>query len=408
MTERRKRDTDVGKAAAAPQSDTVVTLPGTGADRVARPARVRRRHRGALYSFLACMVLPAVLTTGYLYLWAADQYASVVAFSVRTGETPLPQGMLGGLLPRTSSAGTDAEIVYEVVRSQPMVEAVAASMPLETMYNRPEYDVVFRLGEDRPIEDIVEHWNWMTNVYFDGVTGMVRFEARAFRAEDAQRIASFVLDESNRIINSLNERSQEDALRVARNSVEEAEDELRAARAELRSFRNQAQEVNPSENASAAMGLVAALEEQLATQLIDIDSQRKLLGADSPRIRIMEQRAESVRNRIAEERQRLGVGETGLAPGDRAAMAGVVSEFEELAVDVEIAQAVYTSALSALESAKVDARRQSRFLVPHIVPTRSVEPQYPQRAMISLAVAVILLALWSVGLLIAYNIRDRR
>ncbi|MEO1467679.1 MAG: hypothetical protein AAFV86_01385 [Pseudomonadota bacterium] len=355
------------------------------------------------------MLLPAVITAGYLFFWAADQYGSAVAFSVRTGEATMAQGMLGGLLPSSTPAGTDAEIVYEFVRSQPMVEAVRAAMPIEEMFNRATDDVVFRLGEDQPIEDVLWHWNWMTDVFFDGSTGMVRFEARAFAPEDAQRISAFVLDESNRIINSLNERSNEDALRVARNSVAEAEEKLRQARGELRLFRDQAQEVNPNENASAAIGLVSALEQQLATQLIDLDSQRALLGLENPRIRIMEQRVTSLRERIAEERQRLGVGAGGAAGSDgRTAMADVVSQYEELAVDVEIAQAVYTSALSSLETAKVDARRQSRFLVPHIAPTLSVAPQYPQRTLISLAVAVILLALWSIGLLIAYNVRDRR
>jgi capsular polysaccharide transport system permease protein len=374
-----------------------------------RAARPRRRHWAAVISFALLVALPAMAVTAYAYLRAADQYDSTVAFSVRGAESSPAVGLLGALGRGVSTGGVDAEIVYEFVRSQQMVEAAAAALPLERMFNRPERDVLLRLGEDRPIEDIVDYWNWMTDVSFDGASGLVRFQVRAFDPGDAEAIAAFVLGESTRIVNDLSRRAREDAIAVAREAVGEAETRLREARRAMREFRDRAQEVDPSENARAALGLVAQLEEDLARARIELDSQLALVGAGSPRVAPLRQHIASLEKQIVEERARLGAGDIPSSEGALSrALASAITDYEELQVDLEFAQNAYVSALSAFEQAQIEARRQSRFLAPHVGPTRSVEPQHPRRAVISLAAFGLLCALWAVGLLIAYNIRDRR
>lgn len=392
---------------AAGGNATVVEHPAAGRDYAARRARPRPRHRGALASFALMVVLPGAAIVAYLFFWAADQYASSVSFSVRSGDSAVGAGAMAGLMPGMSAAGTDAEIVYEFVRSQPMVEAAMTAMPLEAMFNRAEDDVVFRLGDARPIEDVHDHWLWMTDVSFDAITGLVRFEAKAFAPDDAERIAAFVLAEAERIVARLSDRAQADALAVAEAGVDEAAARMRETQIAMRAFRAENQEVDPVEGASKAVGIVAALEGRLAETLVELDSQRQLLGTDSPRLRLTEQRADSLRRQIRDERARLGVaGEGGAAR--QTGVSAVVSEYEELAVDMELAKMVYASALSSLEAARVDARRESRFLVPHVGPTRSVEAQYPQRYLLSAASVAVLALIWAVLFLVVYNVRDRR
>jgi capsular polysaccharide transport system permease protein len=289
-----------------------------------------------------------------------------------------------------------------------MIEAAAEALPLAAMYNRPQRDFVFRLGEDRPVEDVVAYWNWMTDISFDPSTGIVRFEARAFTPEDARAIAAFVLAESTRIVNDLSEQAREDGIRVARSAVTEAEDRLRQARRAMREFRNVQQEIDPAENASATLGLVAALEQELARARVELDSELSLVGEQSPRVNQLRQRITSLEKQIAQERSRLGAGAAAAAEGEEGRFASVISEYEERKVDLEFAQNAYTSALAAFEQAQIEARRQSRFLAPHIEPTLSVEPQYPQRALLSLAILGLLTVGWAVALLIVYNIKERR
>jgi capsular polysaccharide transport system permease protein len=386
----------------------VVALPGPAEPRVAKPATTKPRHRLALTSFVLAVVLPTVGAAGYLWGVAADQYASRTAFSVRGAEAQPSLEFLGAMAPAMGGASADAEIVYEYVRSQRMVEDAAARLPLTEMFNRAADDPVFRLGEGRPIEDLVAYWNWMTDIAYEPISGIVHFEARAFAAEDARAIAQTVLDLSTEVVNALSTRAREDAISVARASVAEAEERLRAVRRDLRAFRDVEQELDPAENARAALGLVAELEADLARARVELDTQVALLGPTSPRVAALRQTIVSLRDRIAAERARIGEGAAGAADGQGRRFADLVAEYEELVVDREFAENVYVAALSSYESAQIDARRQMRFLAPHIHPTLSEEAQHPRRLLLTAGVFLTLCALWATLLLIVYNIRDRR
>lgn len=384
----------------------VVEHPSLAKGVAANRARMRHRHWIAAASFALCVVVPAAGAITYLYGWAADQYGSYTAFSVRSGETVAPMGLLGALTQSVGATGVDAEIIYDFVRSQQMVEAAMTKLPLERMFSVPQDDALFRLTPGQPIEDVLLYWNRMTDVSFDSVSGIVRFEARAFTPEDAHTITSFVLDEATRVVNNLSDQAQTDAIRVARQVLDAAEERLRGARADLRRFRDVEQGVDPSQSVASRMGVVSTLEADLAASQVELRSVLELVGPRSPRVAALRQRIASLETQIVAERARIGGG----AQQDQEAtrrLSGVVSDYEDLEVNREFAQSAYLAALSAFEQAQIEARRQARFLAPHIVPTRSIAPQYPQRAALSAAVFGLALVLWMVGLLIAYNVRDR-
>lgn len=397
------------KAAPKPEKPArgkVVEHPSLAKGMAANRARMRPRHWIAAASFMLCVVAPSAAAIAYLHGWAADQYGSYTAFSVRSGEAAAPTGLLGALTQSVATTGVDAEIIYDLVRSQQMVEAAMAALPLERMFGLPEDDALFRLSPGQPIETVVRYWNRMTDVSFDSASGIVRFEARAFTPDDAQAITSFVLDEATRVVNDLSDQAQADAISIARQVLTDAEARLREARAAVRRFRDVEQGVDPSQTVAARMGVVSTLEGELAATEVELRSVLELVGPRSPRVGALRQRIASLQTQLARERERIGAG----ADGDGAAarrLSSVVSDYENLEVDREFAQTAYLSALNAFEVAQIDARRQARFLAPHISPTRSIAPQYPQRTALSAATFGLALVLWMVGLLVAYNLRDR-
>jgi capsular polysaccharide transport system permease protein len=393
---------DVARSAPA---ETVVH-PARIDERAARKAAPKRRHQLAMASFALAVVLPTLASVGYLYAFAADQYSSRVAFSVRSAESSGAIEVLGALTKSLGgSIGPDAEIIYEYIRSQAMVESAMGALPVEAIFNRAEDDVVFRLGNGQPIEDITWYWNWMNDVSFDASTGIVEFEVRSFDPDSARRIAAFVLDESTRLVNELSIAARNDAVQIARQVVVEAEDRLREARRKVRAFRDAAQQVDPTEDARVAMGLVAGLEGELATAEVELDAQLRLVGERSPRLAVLRQRIASIKARIAQERDSLGAGTDREAGAET--FSSRLAEYEELAVDREFAEKAYLSALAAYEQAQIETRRQMRYLAAHINPTLSIEPQYPTRWLIALSIFLLLSVTWSVLLLIAYNVRDR-
>ena len=90
------------------------------------------------------------------------------------------------------------------------------------------------------------------------------------------------------------------------------------------------------------------------------------------------------------------------------AFADLVGEYERLQVDREFAEQAYTTALAAFDGARNEARRQSRYLAAHVRPTLAESSEYPDRPVKLVTIVVFAFLIWSVVILVAYSLRDRR
>lgn len=362
----------------------------------------------SVLGFLICVVLPTVIVGWYLFDIAKDRFASRTAFSIRSNDMTAPVEIFGAVTQLgTSSAVTDGQILYDFIQSRPMLDRALQTLSLKEIYNRHPDDWVYALGADQSIEDILWHWERMVDVSLDPISGILTIEARAFDPSDAQAIATTILDASGDLVNALSEGAREDAVNHAADELKGAEQRLRTIRTRLRTFRDLEQEVDPAQNAQAALSLVASLEEQQARAQVRLQSLNGVLDGDAPRLRTLRREIDTLSERIAQERTRLGTGER-VRQGDARPLSEVVGEFEELVVDREFAEQAYTLALATYEQAQAEARRQSRYLAVHIPPTLSEAAEYPDRPVLLGATAGSFLAFWAILCLIIANIRERR
>ena len=86
----------------------------------------------------------------------------------------------------------------------------------------------------------------------------------------------------------------------------------------------------------------------------------------------------------------------------------MIGAYEELQVDMEFANTAYTQALGGLSAARAEARRQSRYLAPHIQPTFAESSLYPRRPMLAGLTGLFLVLGWGILMLVYYNVRDNR
>ncbi|PTN00872.1 capsular polysaccharide transport system permease protein [Rhodovulum imhoffii] len=368
-------------------------------------ATLKLRHKLVLGSFLICVALPTVLAALYLWLVADDQYASTVGFSVRTEEASSPLEVLGGITDLSGSSSKDTDILYEYLKSQKLVAEIDAELDLRAMWSRPRFDPIFAYDTDGTIEDLLDYWRNMVKIYYDAGGGLIEVRVLAFSPEDAQKIAQAMLEKSQSMINDLSAIAREDAIRYSRQDLEEAVERLKAARQVVTQFRNRYQLVDPSIDLQSQAGLLGTLETQLAETLIELDLLRITTRDDDPRLSQLQRRVDVIRERIAAERQKLGIGR-GLE--DESVFATIVGEYERLAVDREFAEQSYTSALASYDSSLAEARRKSRYLAPYIRPTLAESSRYPQRGIQLGLMTLFLLLAWSTGVLVAYSIKDRR
>lgn len=370
-------------------------------------ARVKPRHRMLFRSFLLMVAAPVILLSLYLILLAQDQYASEAGFSVRKEESAASVDVLGGLSQFTGSVSTDAEILYDYIRSPDLVTRIDQDFGLHNVFGRHHIrDPLFSLGPSASIEEKERYWQRMVRVEYNEGTGLIRLEVKAFSPEEAQKIAQAVIDYSSQMINRLSDAAREDATRYARTERDKAVAQLKEARAALTEFRSRTQVIDPLADAQGQMGLMNDLEAQLAEALIALDELRATVAPGDVRISQLELRVEIIEKRLAEERAKFGLGAGGV-PSDES-YAEKVAEYETLVVEREVAEERFRATTVLLNSAEAEANRKSRYLAAHVEPTLAQEAIYPRAMTIVALTALILSLIWALAALIYYSIRDRR
>ncbi|ATX65598.1 sugar transporter [Roseinatronobacter bogoriensis subsp. barguzinensis] len=350
--------------------------------------------------------LPVMMTTAYLVVFAKDQYASKVGFTIRQEETSTASELMGGLSSILgASAQGHADLLFEFVQSQEIVEQIMDEFDLVANYsaNWP-LDPIFSLWPTATIEDVVWFWGRMVRVTFDRSSGMMLVQVRAHDPETAQMLAQLIVRKSEEMINRLNATARIDAMRNAEADLEAALARLRAAREALAEFRARTQIVDPQADIQARMGVMSNFQQQLAETLVEYDLLSQTADANDPRVRQLARRIDAIRNRIRDERQNFTQLDVTIDDTDYPRL---IAQFESLQVDQAFAEATYQAALTAMDSARSNASRQNLFLANFIQPTRAERAQYPQTTLlIGLSFFFSLMA-WSVMALVYYSLRDR-
>ncbi len=395
-------ETAAAPASGAQKSVRVVEVPPAP-----RPARMRRRHWAVALSFVMFVMLPTLGAGAYLYGWAADQYASRVAFTVRTEDSASAVDLLGGLssLAGGGASSSDTDILYEFIQSQEMVREIDAQLDLHALYRKPENDPVFELAETATIEDLVSYWQNMVRLFYDPGTGLIEVEARAFAPEDAQAVAQAVLERSSLMINQLSTIARTDMTGYAKEELEVAQEQLREARQALMVFRNETQIVDVGADLQGQMGVLGSLQAQLAEALVENDLLSESAASGDPRLDQTGRRIAAIERRIAQERAKFGGSG---AAADGRPYSELLGEFESLQVDLEFAQESYLVSRAAYDSRIAEARRQNRYLAAYVQPTLPEAPLYPQRSILLMLTALIAFGLWTISVLVFYSLKDRR
>lgn len=366
-----------------------------------RRTRAQRRARTLRLGFVAVVLVPFALSAAYLYGIAAPQFHSETAFSIRSEETSMAAaGILGAITQISSGTASDADVLYDTIRSQSMVEAIDEKLDLRAIYSIPQNDLLFALPPDASQEDLVEYWGRMVHVVRDAGSGIIRVRAEAFSARDATAIATAILTESTEIVNRLSAQARSDAIRFASADLAEAQLRLKSLRADLARFRRDTRIIDPAADVAGQMGLLGALQTELAQALVDRDTLRSYADDKDHRVVQANRRIEAISTRIDAERLSLGLG-VGPDGGTE-----VLGRYEALLTDFEFAQAAYTQAMTNLALARAEARRQNRYLAPHIRPTLAETALYPRRWLLTALVGLFLMLGWAVIVIVGYNLRD--
>ena len=372
-------------------------------------------------SFIAFVILPSILAIAYYAFVASPQYAAEARLVVRTVEVLLvdavsPTSASGGSGTRaqspiaTSSSATgyslplqNAYIVAQYIRSRAIVEDLSKTLDLREIFRRPEADFLARLASNASGEELVDYWREMVRSYVDGPSAIVTFQVRAFRPDDALKLAEAINTLSERLVNEISSRSRQDIMRSSEEEVRQADAQLRLALQELQAARDAEGILDPTKAADDTGKLLLQLMGEKIRLEGDLLAVSRTLAPSAPSVRYLRSRVEILEGQIANLKSTL-TGNGGTARN----IAASLRRFEELERNRFVAEKLLTVAEESFSRARKRAERQNLYFMVFVPPALPTDAEYPERLEYSILLPMAFLVLWGIGALLFAAIEDHR
>jgi len=345
--------------------------------------------------------LPTALTAIYFLILAAPMYASEAEFVVRSPSRP----QLGGLSSLLQGSGIakapdDVYSVNDFVTSRDAIAALEKDIDLRGLFGRPEADYLARypnLFYDSSNESFYKYYQKRITVEYDTTTEITTITVKAFRADDAQKLASLLIQESEALVNRLNERAHANAIRDAENDVKLAESRVTDAQHQVLGYRTREEMLDPSKSSAAILETVGKLQAELVatqTRLAEIDRN----SPGSPLRSGLQTQVSTLQQQVQNQQSKL--------TGSDASMAPKIPEYEQLMLQQEFAAKELASAMASLESARAESRRQQIYLDRVVEANLPDKAMFPKRLISVLVVFISCFIAFSIGKLLLAGVRE--
>lgn len=360
----------------------------------------QRIHRINIWFWLI-VVIPASFAALYYFFIASDLYMSEARFIVRS-ERGAPDTMLGTLLQGTSyeRSSDDAYAVESFISSRDAVRKLAEHDRLSAIFDRPGADFITRFPNfvsGKSFEALFQHYLDFVTVAIDSSTGVTTLQVKAYRPEDAQAVARALLRYSERLVNDLNRRAENDAIREARNEVNLAAKNLADVEQRLTLFRIHERMLDPALASTSVYSTLTSLTEAR----IGITMQLAALARDSPNNPSIPR----LKTQLAALNAQIAASESS-ATGVSGSVAGKLGGYERLDLERELDAQLLASATTSLETARQEAQSKHLYIEHIAEPGLPDYPLYPKRFLSFCIVLAACLLVYGIAWLLVAGVRE--
>lgn len=359
------------------------------------------RRLGPLFWFL--VLLPTALSTLYFGLLVSDVYISESRFVVRSPDRPARNG-LGVILATAgfSNASDEVRAAQGYIQSRDALKNLDADGLARKAWGSSTISLFDRfdpLGWSGSFEELYRYYTGKVGIEFDSETGITKLTVRAFTAGESQVINRRLLEQAEGLVNKLNERGQGDMIRNAQREVTEAQEQSRRAALELAAFRNQAGVIDPERQATVQLQMISKLQDELIGARMQL-LQLSAIADQNPQIPVLRVRIKGLEEAIGDQ---LGQ----VAGGSRSLSAAAV-QFQRLQLQREFSDRQLAAAMTALQEARNEARRQRAYVERIAQPSLPDTAMEPRRLRGILATLIVGLVAWGILVMLLAGVREHR
>lgn len=335
----------------------------------------RRRRRLALLAvrLFFFIFLPTLIAGYYYYRVATPMYSTRAEFVIQKADNPLAQAG-GGLLAGTSFATSqDAIAVQGYLQSRDAMLRLDREHGFKAVFQQPWIDPIQRLPAGATNEEAYRLYKRLVKIGFDPTEGVVKMEVIAPTPEAATEFANALVSYAEEQVDQMTQRMREDQMRGARAAYEEAEQKVKEAQQRIIELQERRGVISGDLEVSSIMGQINTFELELKKKELELASLKDNPRPNPTKVRVLERSIERLKQLIADMRENLT--KNGV---DSASLARISSELAIARADLETRQALLSQALQQLETARLEANRQVRYLSLGVKPVKPDAASYPR------------------------------
>ncbi|MCX7287711.1 MAG: capsule biosynthesis protein [Rhodobacterales bacterium] len=372
-----------------PQRARPISLPSTeqraevnqAAEILRMQSEIARRRRRRLVLLAARMIvfvlLPTLMAGWYFYRVATPMYAIKAEFVIQQAGPANAGGALGGLFSGMGIATSqDSIAVQGYLQSREAMARLEKDLGFRAHFQNPDIDPLQRLAPDATLEAAYDIYKRFVKISYDPSEGIVRMEVVAADPKVAAAWAEQLIGYSEEQIDHLTQRLREDQMRDAQAGYDKAQTNLADSQARLIELQEKFKILSSETEIGLLTGQIAALETQLTQDRLEEE--------------IVQLRAKMTES---------GSGETSLAE--------VQGQLLVAQSDLQTRQMILAQALQSMETSRVEANRQVRYLSLAVTPTPTDAPAYPRAFENTLVTMLIMLGIYLMVSMTAAILREQ-
>jgi len=337
-------------------------------------AKRRRRKLLLLVTRLSFFVfLPTLIVGFYYYFVATPLFATKSEFLIQQADSQ-GGGSMGGLFSGTGFATSqDSITVQSYLQSREAMLRLDSDIGFKSHFSQDFVDPLQRLETDSTNEEAYRLYQRLVKIGYDPTEGIVKMEVIAADPATSALYSRALIKYAEEQVDNLTQRLRGDQMSGSRESFEDAEFKMKAAQERVLSLQERLGVIDAVTETSAVMSQVTNFEIQLQEKRLQLQQLLDNQRPNQARVDGVQGDISRLSALIAELRAQLTT-----SGSDNTSLARISGELRMAEIDLETRQVMMQQSLQQLETARIEANRQVRYLSLGVSPTPPDEPTYPR------------------------------
>ena len=332
----------------------------------------RRRKLTLMWTKIAVFVLlPTFVAAWYYYLVATPMYSTRTEFVIQQATA---SSAVSSLFTGTSFATSqDSVAVQGYLQSQDVMQLLDRDSGFRQHFSDPSIDPIQRLAPDANNSAAYALYKKVAKISYDPTEGIIKMEVSATDPAKAVEFSRALLKYAETRVDQLTARLRGDQEKSAAQSFADAQANLELSQRRLVELQQKFKTFNSEVEAGMITSQIGSLDVQLTQEKLSLAQMEANANPNKARMDPVKARIGVLEGQIADLRRKLTESGSG-GPS----VAAVQSELVMAQADVTTRQMMLAQATSAMETSRIEANRQTRYLEVSVQPVAADDPSYPR------------------------------